>query len=133
MLGRSLTEQIESQRRWHAELRQEGGDRIDGWLTVAARSLEFHEDLVKMGASGARWICSASCPQHRLESALVAGRRALEFRDAVPRGAPRLARSGACVHGRTGPEDREARDFGVRSGGEAAGLSALPRALAGEA
>lgn len=79
MIGSSLADQMEGQRRWAEEIRQKAEIQIDGRLTTAARGLDFHRDLVELASARIEVeILGKDCPQHKLQGLLAAGRRVLE-------------------------------------------------------
>ncbi len=79
MIGRSLDEQIEEQRRWACEIRAMAINKVEEALSVSARDLPQYEDLVALEyAHVEAGLLGETCPEHKLRALVGDARRALE-------------------------------------------------------
>jgi hypothetical protein len=79
MIGRSLDEQIQEQRRWAGEVRTMAINNVEKALSVSARDLPQYEDLIAFEYAHVEAdLLGESCPEHKLRDLLGAARRALE-------------------------------------------------------
>jgi hypothetical protein len=79
MIGRSLDEQIQDQKRWAGEIRAMAIHNVEKALSVSARDLPQYEDLVALEyAHVEAELLGDSCPDHKLRALVGDARRALE-------------------------------------------------------
>jgi hypothetical protein len=94
MIGQSLDQQIEAQRRLAGEVRAMAINNVEKALSVSARELTQFEDLVALEYARVEAdLLGAACPEHKLRDLLGAARRALEgtFKAIFDRHPPRQA------------------------------------------
>jgi hypothetical protein len=92
MIGRSLDDQIDEQRRWAAEVRAQATLNVESILTVNARTLPQYRDLVDLESAHVEaTLLGDACSQQKLRDLLGAARRVLEatFRTIADQHPPR--------------------------------------------